>query len=60
MSYCESGTGICVVDVFLLMKGTNWILWWSRYFLNEGTQNGENLLADMKLEDGAVFRILSE
>jgi hypothetical protein len=30
--------------------------WWTRYFLNEGTWNGENLLANLKLDDGAGFR----
>jgi hypothetical protein len=33
----------------------NWCLW-TRYFLNEGMWNAENVLTDLKLEDGAGFK----
>jgi hypothetical protein len=34
--------------------------WWTRHFFKEGTSYGDNLLADLKVEDGAGFEILSE
>jgi hypothetical protein len=59
MSYSECVGGICAAYVFLLnerRRRRNQRRWWTRHFLNEGTWYGENILAYLKLEDGAGFR----
>jgi hypothetical protein len=59
MLYCECLTVICAAYVFLLIERhcwRNWRHWRNTYFLNEGTWYGENLVADLNLQDGADFR----
>lgn len=59
MLYSECIAGICAAYIFLLIERhwwRNWRHWQNTYFLNEGTWYGENLLADLNLQDGADFR----
>jgi hypothetical protein len=52
-------TGVFAAYVFLVIERhwrSNWRRWRNTYFLNEETLYGENLLADLNLQDAAGFR----
>jgi hypothetical protein len=51
--------GICAGYVFLLherWRRRHRRLWWARHFLKDRANYGDNILADLKVEDGAGFR----
>lgn len=59
MMCCACITGVFAAYVFLVIERhwwRNWRHWQNTYFLSEGTLYGENLLADLNLQDRAGFR----